>query len=353
MKLVTFRVAGPLGAVDRLGALIDGHQDGRIADLTVAYCTYLAAETDEPTPEGLAQLRTPPDMIGWLKGGHKSLAAAEKAVAYARRRLEQEVDPRSADGAKLVYDANAIRLMAPLPRPNSLRDFSIYFEHMMRAGKRTEKPSAWFKTPPFYKGSPETVVGPDAPVPFPYYTKKLDLEIEIAIVIGKKGRNLTFEEARKHIAGYSIWIDPSARDHHEREPFGPTKRKDFCTGLGPCLVTADEIDPENLAVKVSVDGETWFEGNTNAARSFHVEQLVAYASDNETLYPGDVIGTGTIGYGCAMDYHKWVEVGQTMTFEVEGIGRMIHKIVPGEHVVDHVNGMKGLIAPPAAAGSVV
>ena len=182
---------------------------------------------------------------------------------------------------------------------------------------------------------------------FRSYTKKLDLEIEIGIIIGKKGRNLTFEQAKDHIAGYTIWIDPSARDGHDREPFGPTKRKDFCTGLGPCIVTADEIDERNLKVKVTCDGETWFEGNTNEPRSFYAEHLVAYASDNETLNVGDVIGTGTIGFGCSMDYHKWPQVGQTMHFEVEGIGTMTHKIVKGEHVVSHTLGMPGLIPMPA------
>jgi 2-keto-4-pentenoate hydratase/2-oxohepta-3-ene-1,7-dioic acid hydratase in catechol pathway len=204
-------------------------------------------------------------------------------------------------------------------------------------------------TPPFYKGNPDTVVGPNDPVPYPYYTKKLDLEIEIGIIIGREGRDLTFEQARDHIAGYTIWIDPSARDGHDREPFGPTKRKDFCTGLGPCIVTPDEIDVNNLAVKVSVDGEVWFEGNTNAPRSFLPEQLVAYASDNESIFPGDVIGTGTIGLGCAMDYQKWVKVGQTMQFDVEGIGAMRHKIVEGHHVVNHVLGMKGMIEPARTA----
>ena len=346
MKLVTFRVATPTGPVNRIGALLDNRQDGRIVDLTTAYADYLRKETDEPTPDGLANLRTPPDMIEHLRGGKKAREAAEHAVAHARKRLVQGGAPTGVNGAALVFEAKAVQLLAPIPRPPSLRDFSIYAMHMTNQGKPYEKRPAWYKTPPFYKGNCDAVVGDGADVPFPYYTKKLDLEIEIGIIIGKEGRNLTFEQAKDHIAGYTIWIDPSARDGHDREPFGPTKRKDFCTGLGPCIVTADEIDERNLKVKVTCDGETWFEGNTNEPRSFYAEHLVAYASDNETLNVGDVIGTGTIGFGCSMDYHKWPQVGQTMHFEVEGIGTMTHKIVKGEHVVSHTLGMPGLIPMP-------
>src|SRR5438128_2463680 len=120
MKLVTFSVPTPVGSMQRLGALIDEHQDGRIVDLTVAYASFLEAETDEPTPEGLAALRTPPDMIGWLHGAHKSREAADQAVAYTRRLLEREPSPLGRDGARLVYPRAEVRLLAPLPRPRTM-----------------------------------------------------------------------------------------------------------------------------------------------------------------------------------------------------------------------------------------
>jgi 2-keto-4-pentenoate hydratase/2-oxohepta-3-ene-1,7-dioic acid hydratase in catechol pathway len=349
MKLVSFAIESGIGGIRRLGVLIDGRQDGRIIDLTAAYAAYLST-TDEPTPEGLAALRTPPDMIGWLRGGAKSREAAEHATQFAARRLATEPTPRGPDGARLAYAASEVRLLATIPRPNTLRDFSIYEEHMTRSGRYSEKKPVWYTNPPYYKGNPEAIVGPGAPIPFPYYTQKLDVEIEIGIIIGKKGRNLTFDEARGHIAGYTILLDPSCRDGHDREPFGPNKRKDWCTVLGPCLVTPDEIDEGNLKVRVSVDGETWFEGNTGHKRSFTPEQLVAYASDNETLLPGDVLGTGTVGFGCSMDLQRWPQVGQKMTFEIEGIGTLTHEIVRGERVVEHVLGMKGLLKAPAKTG---
>src|SRR5438105_3298660 len=125
MKLVTFVVNGPLGAQRRLGAVAND----RVVDLTTAYATYLARHTDEPTPRELAQLRTPPDLIGWLRGQHKSREAAELALTFAS---QLGTDARGLDEARLVFEPTEIKLLAPLPRPNSLRDFSIFEEHMTR-----------------------------------------------------------------------------------------------------------------------------------------------------------------------------------------------------------------------------
>jgi 2-keto-4-pentenoate hydratase/2-oxohepta-3-ene-1,7-dioic acid hydratase in catechol pathway len=348
MKLVTFEVATVLGPQRRLGALLDADQDGRIVDLTLAYRSYLEDETDEPTPEGLAQLRTPPDMIGWLQGGHKSRAAAEAALAYVRARSLRASELRGRRGERLVFARSEVRLLA---RPRSFRDFSIFEDHGSRRdgddpAVRRRKPPNWYRWPPYYKGSPDSIFGPDDPIPYPYYTKKLDLEPEIGIVVGREGRNLSFEEARDAIAGYTIVIDCSDRGGQQRDTLGPAKSKDFATMVGPCLVTADEIDEADLRVRVLVDGELWFEGSTSLPRSFAAHHLVAYASDNETIHPGDLLGTGTVGTGCSLDLRRWIQPGQTYTLEVEGIGRMQHAIVPGEHVVDYVgSGMDGLLTP--------
>src|SRR5207302_5638841 len=126
-----------------------------------------------------------------------------------------------------------------------------------------------------------------------------------------------------------ILIDCSCRDPYlfQAEIFGPVKMKDFGTVLGPCLVTADEIDEAALDCRIAVDGEEWFSGSTSAPRSFLAEHLVAYASDNETLRPGDVLGTGTVSYSCSVDLHRWPQVGQRVRFEVSGIGVLEHTIV--------------------------
>jgi 2-keto-4-pentenoate hydratase/2-oxohepta-3-ene-1,7-dioic acid hydratase in catechol pathway len=214
-------------------------------------------------------------------------------------------------------------------------------------GQSYKKAPLWYSNPPYYKGSSSAMRGPEDAVPWPYYTKYLDLEIELGIIVGKAGRNLSFAQAQHHIGGYTILVDTSARDGQEREPFGPNKRKDFHTAIGPCLVTPDEVDPENLACRIEVDGELWFEGNTGDPHTFSPAQLVAYTSDNEDIAPGDLLGTGTIGFGCSMDIMKWVQIGQTMTFTIDGIGSMALQIVAGEHVVSHVFGMPSQIPNPS------
>jgi 2-keto-4-pentenoate hydratase/2-oxohepta-3-ene-1,7-dioic acid hydratase in catechol pathway len=335
-----------LGRQHRLGALAGA----AIVDLTTAYATYLARSTDEPLPGELAQLRIPPSLIGWLRGQHKAREAAEQALAWV---AQAGLDPnaRGFNDARILFDRSEVRLLAPLPRPNSLRDFSIFEEHMTRReGGGIPKRATWFRFPPYYKGNPDTIIGPEDPIPFPYYTQKLDLELEIGIIVGRGGRNLSLEEAKQAIAGYTILVDCSARDRGETEFLGPTKAKDWATVLGPCMVTADEIDEANLDVRITVDDEVWFEGNTCAPRSFLAHHLVAYASDNETLQPGDLLGTGTVSYSCSVDLHRWPQVGQRVRFDVEGIGTLEHTIVAGEQVVDYVkNGMDGLLQPPVPA----
>ena len=346
MKLVTFSVLGPLGPQRRLGALAGE----RIVDLTTAYATYLSRATDEPTPRELAQLRTPPDLIGWLRGQHKSREAAEQALEWVRE-AHIGSDDHGLDGARIVFDRAEVKLLAPLPRPNSLRDFSIFEEHMTRReGGGIPKRPSWYRWPTYYKGNPDSIIGPEDPIPFPNYTSKLDLELEIGIIVGRGGRNLSLEESKQAIAGYTILIDCSARDRADSEFLGPTKAKDWATVLGPCMVTADEIDEANLDVRITVDDEVWFEGNTSAPRNFLAHHLVAYASDNETLQPGDLLGTGTVSYSCSVDLHKWPQVGQRVRFDVAGIGALEHTIVAGEQAVDYVkNGLDGLLQAPALA----
>jgi 2-keto-4-pentenoate hydratase/2-oxohepta-3-ene-1,7-dioic acid hydratase in catechol pathway len=261
------------------------------------------------------------------------------------------------DGARVVFDRAEVKLLAPLPRPNSLRDFSIFEEHMTRReGGGIPKRPSWYRWPTYYKGNPDSIIGPEDPIPFASYTKKLDLELEIGIIVGRGGRNLSLEESKQAIAGYTILIDCSARDRADAEFLGPTKGKDWATVLGPCMVTADEIDEANLDVRITVDDEVWFEGNTSAPRNFLAHHLVAYASDNETLQPGDLLGTGTVSYSCSVDLHKWPQVGQRVRFDVAGIGTLEHTIVAGEQAVDYVkNGLDGLLQAPAlaSAGAVV
>jgi len=190
------------------------------------------------------------------------------------------------------------RLLSPL-RPRSLRDFLAFEGHLKNAFERLNRPipEEWYEVPAFYRGMPDTVIGPDETVPYPFYTEKLDHELELAAVIGRRGKDVAREEADGYIFGYTIWNDLSARDTQSRElpvGMGPSKAKDWdgSNVLGPCIVTADEVDANDLEMSVSVNGELW--GKDNSSNMHHkFADMIAYASKAQTVYPGEVFGSGT------------------------------------------------------------
>jgi 2-keto-4-pentenoate hydratase/2-oxohepta-3-ene-1,7-dioic acid hydratase in catechol pathway len=217
------------------------------------------------------------------------------------------------------------RLLAPL-LPRSLRDFLSFEGHMRKALSRLGRPipEEWYTVPAYYKGLPDTVIGPDTIVPWPAYTDRLDYELEIAAVIGRPGRDIPAERARDYIFGYTIWNDLSARDVQARElpiGMGPGKAKDWdgSNVLGPCIVTADELQASDLRMTVRVNGEVRGE-DTSAHMHFSFGDLIAYASQAETLRPGDVLGSGTATGGAGIESDRFLQEGDVVELEVEGIG---------------------------------
>jgi 2-keto-4-pentenoate hydratase/2-oxohepta-3-ene-1,7-dioic acid hydratase in catechol pathway len=222
--------------------------------------------------------------------------------------------------------AGDFRLLAPL-RPRSLRDFLAFEDHMKAALTRLGRaiPPEWYDVPAYYKGMPDTVIGPGDEIPWPAWTDHLDHELELAAVIGPAPvRDLTPEAARSAIFGWTIWNDMSARDVQARElpiGMGPGKAKDWdgSNVLGPCIVTADELDGSDLRMTVRINGETWGEASS-AAMHHGFGDLIAYASRSQTLYPGEVIGSGTAPGGSGIELDRRLAPGDVIEMEIEGIG---------------------------------
>jgi len=217
------------------------------------------------------------------------------------------------------------RLLAPL-RPRSLRDFLAFEGHLKNAMQRLGRPIAneWYNVPAFYKGMPDTVIGPDEEIPWPAYTEKLDHELELAAIIGRRGKNISKEAALSYVFGYTIWNDVSARDVQARElpiSMGPAKAKDWdgSNVLGPCIVTADEIDADHLRMMVRINGELWGE-DTSAHMHHTFADMIAYASQAQTLYPGEVFGSGTAAGGSGLELDRFPQEGDIIEMEIEGIG---------------------------------
>jgi 2-keto-4-pentenoate hydratase/2-oxohepta-3-ene-1,7-dioic acid hydratase in catechol pathway len=231
-------------------------------------------------------------------------------------------DRRPIDGA---------RLLAPL-RPRSLRDFLAFEGHLQNALPRLGRPipDEWYEVPAYYKGMPDTVIGPEEEVPWPVWVDKLDHELELAAVIGRRVRDATLAEAAECIFGYTIWNDVSARDVQARElpvGMGPGKAKDWdgSNVLGPCIVTADELDASDLPMRVRVNGELWGE-DTSAHMHHTFADMIAYASRSQTVYPGEVLGSGTAAGGSGLELDRWLAPGDLVELEIEGIGVLRNRI---------------------------
>jgi 2-keto-4-pentenoate hydratase/2-oxohepta-3-ene-1,7-dioic acid hydratase in catechol pathway len=239
-----------------------------------------------------------------------------------------------------------VRLLAPVPKPRQMRDFLCFDQHWKQARAsrnrmaangqptdpaRIELPAIWYKEPIYYKCNRFAVIGTGADIVMPSYTQQLDYELEFGFFLGKRGRNIRREDARSHIYGYCIFNDVSARDQQGREmqgTLGPTKGKDFDTGnvLGPWLVTADEIpDPYALTMVARINGEEWSRGSSESM-GHKFEDILVHASRDETLYPGEFFGSGTVGGGCGLELGRFLQPGDTVELEVEGLGTLRNTI---------------------------
>jgi 2-keto-4-pentenoate hydratase/2-oxohepta-3-ene-1,7-dioic acid hydratase in catechol pathway len=327
MRLCTFEIKTQLGKHWRLGAVIEQG----IVDLNSA-CAWHLHNKGEAQPYKLASVLVPSDMLSFLQGEVTSMTFAQATLDHFQQELQSGNTPQGLNAETLIFTHNEIKLKAPLPRPTSMRDFYTFEQHVKKGfEKRGEPmPQEWYEMPVYYKGAHWSIIGPDDEVHWPSFTEKFDYELELAIIIGKQGRNIPESKAREYIAGFTIMNDFSARDMQRKEMkvrLGPAKGKDFATAIGPVLVTPDEIgDLYNMKMTARINGEVWSEGNSKSM--FHsFEKMIAFASMEETLYPGDLIGSGTVGTGCGLELDRWVKPNDVIELEIERIGILRNKIV--------------------------
>ncbi|GAA2333553.1 fumarylacetoacetate hydrolase family protein [Streptomyces kunmingensis] len=243
-----------------------------------------------------------------------------------------------------------VRLLPPL-QPSSVRDFVTFEEHVEGVRRSVDGtagvPEQWYAAPTYYFTNPHAIFGHLDDIPTPPGSAALDFELEVAAVIGREGRDLTPEQARDHIVGYTVFNDWSARDLQSAEMkvgLGPCKGKDTATTLGPYLVTADELDPYRdgegflrLALTAEINGQV-VGTDLLSNMSWTFEEMVAYASRGTRVVPGDVLGSGTCGNGGCLA-ELWgrrgeqtpppLKPGDTVTLTVEGIGTLTNTVAPG------------------------
>ncbi len=338
MRLVTFRHEGR----EEIGAL--GKQDSEIVRLKAS--EFLRSGVVNP------HLQT---MLAFLEGGSAAREAAQRAAEFA---LSQQPDG-------VTLDRASVELLSPVPRPESIRDFMVFEQHVINCTRRfgmsrglasldrmVEKTLGrkstlayrmmrpWYERPVYYKGNRMTVIGDGASVTIPRYTKRFDWELEFGIFLCKQGRDISKGNARDFIGGFTIFNDLSARDIQGKEMrgrLGPAKGKDFDGGnaIGPALVTPDEVpDPYNLEMRARINGEEASYGHTRGMR-WTFEELIAYASQDETLYPGEFFGsgTGTVPESgenrccCGLEMGRFLKAGDTIELEVERLGKLTNRVI--------------------------
>ncbi|MFY9530547.1 MAG: fumarylacetoacetate hydrolase family protein [Candidatus Acidiferrales bacterium] len=294
-------------------------------------------------------------MLAFLQGGAAARDTAQAALEFGRSQRPDGV----------LLERAKIELLSPVPRPESIRDFMVFEQHIINCIRKFEMPRwlsaidewvdhafgrkasqayrmnrRWYERPIYYKGNRMSVVGDGAQVTMPSYSKTFDWELEFGVFLCNTGRDIPKEKARDYIGGFTIFNDFSARDIQGREMggrLGPAKGKDFDGGnaIGPALVTPDEIpDPYNLVMKARINGKDVSRGHTKGMY-WTFEEMIAYVSQSETLYPGEFFGsgTGTVPESgkdrrcCGLEMGRFLKAGEKVELEVEHIGTLTNYVV--------------------------
>lgn len=307
VRFVTFETNGQ----HRVGVHLDGSS---IIDLRAAQSLVGVGDTG-PVASSLASL---------LERWDEAFPATQQLVSQVSE--EWQSMPRD-----IRVDVSEVRLLAPLPKPTRLRDYLTYRGHADGVGKGL--PAAFEQMPVCYKGNHLAVIGPDEVVPWPAFTEQLDFELEIGFYVAGKGCNWSVSEAASHVAGLTLFNDISARDIQIFEMsmnIGPSKGKDFCNIMGPCMVTMDEVDEFSLELTASVNGEEWSRGSSRD-RQYSCAEVLAWASYEEPVFPGEFLALGTVGTGCGAELDRWIQPGDIVELAASGIG-VLRSEIGSKHI---------------------
>lgn len=305
----------------RLGAMAEPNT---VIDLNYAYETMLC-KSGEPRSKELAQAIIPAGSVEFLAGGDRSMQKAAEVLTYVKENCSQEcVSPT---GKRFVFARDEVKLGAPVQNPLRIICLSHNYYDFCRETGLPVPPE-----PRIFSKYNNSLCGPEDPIIYPKMTKCLGYEVELAFVIGKRGRHVPKEKAMDYIAGYTILNDVSASDITASDKqVLRGKTFDNFAPCGPYLVTKDEVpNPGNLDVKLWVN-DTMLQISNTRELIYDVPTLVSFLSQVFTLEPGDIIATGTPG-GLAKDRKPttFMNVGDVCTLEIEGLGRLSNVIVAEE-----------------------
>jgi fumarylacetoacetate (FAA) hydrolase len=339
MKFVTFQHSAN---VPRPG-LVVGDQ---VLDLSLAFLAEEQAAGRSTEPHELEQ-RYGRGMLGIIERQDSVLPVVR---AWEARAKAGDL-PASVNGEALLHAYGSKLLLAPIPNPPSTRDGYAFRQHVMtaRRNRGLEMIPEFDEFPVFYFTNHHAVVGSGPVKVRKRHLEKLDFELEVAVVLGRGGSDWSIEDADKAIFGLCIMNDWSARVLQMDEmklSLGPAKGKDFATGLGPVLVTLDELADVttktekglqfDLRMQCWVNGVQLSDGNVSQM-NWTFAQILERASYGVDMFPGEVIGSGTVGTGCLLELNgsgitknQWLQLGDEVVMEIDRLGRLVNTVVGGE-----------------------
>ena len=325
----------PGQAALRVGAFVNN--DTNIVDLATA------AGEIYPDDDGMAFA----SMLALIDGGE---AALTRTYELCDRTVTWGVD-------SAILARDAVRLEAPLPNPRRLRDCACFLQHLRnarevrhtrlaareadpeaaleryRAAGALDVPPEWVAAPVYLNSNHLSIIGPEDAAIWPHGARRMDYELEWAMVTGRSGSDITTANAADHIFGYMVFNDISARDLQAIEirsgagMGGPGKDFDAGNVFGPCIVTADEIpDPYNLTMCARINDKEWSRGNSSMM-DHRFEDVLTHLSRNQTIHAGEVFGSGTVPTGCGLEHNRYLEDGDVIELEVESLGTLTTRLI--------------------------
>ncbi|MEH7095281.1 fumarylacetoacetate hydrolase family protein [Neobacillus vireti] len=310
MRLATVSIEGE----QRIAAVINEEY----IDLNKA-CELLFESKGQARAKQIAEAYIPPNMIGFLQGGVDSTNLAKESIEYV-----QSHDFSDDVKRKLYYEGKQVKLESPIQKPEKIICVGLnYREHIEEMGR--ELPTI----PVVFAKYNNTIIGPGDPILKPKVSDALDHEAELVVVIGKKGKYISEEEAMDYVAGYTIGNEATIRDFQKRtKEWLQGKTFDTTLPLGPHLVTKESLpNPDNCNLVLTLNGEERQRSNTKNL-VFTIPYLVNFLSNIMTLEVGDIICTGTPGgVGQARNPQSWMKHGDIVRVEIEGIGALENPIV--------------------------
>lgn len=300
------------GAVPRL--VVVQPEQNRVIDLAVAeYLRMLHLGATPAAARRISAVFFPPSMREALEAGPNFLMVVTRCV-------------ESVEEEEAAIPIEGVQWLPPVDPP-AMRTCQTFEQHLRNTFSPTV-PEQYYEMPLYYKGNPGTLIAHEQTVSWPAYASSLDYGLEIGFVVGRSGQDLTPENACAHLFGVTVLNAFNAPEYQRREMaglLGPAKGQDFATAIGPWITTADELDIHHLTMMARVNGEEWSRGVSSSAL-WSVEEILSYLSRDEGVQVGELIGSGTVGFGCGLELGRALKSGDVVELEVEGIGTLRNTI---------------------------